>query len=116
MGRFNFILALTLTLAVSHSLAQKYNIDKGSVSFFSHATIEDITADNKKVSAIFNTATGDIVFSIPISEFKFEKSLMQEHFNEKYMQSDKFPKATFQGKVTGYDPNASGVQQAKANG
>jgi polyisoprenoid-binding protein YceI len=97
-------------------IAQKYNIEKGSVSFFSDAAIEDISADNKKPSGIFNTATGDIVFSIPINEFKFEKSLMQEHFNEKYMQSDKFPKSTFQGKVTGFDPAATGLQEAKANG
>lgn len=97
-------------------LAQKYNVEKSSVSFFSDAAIEDITAENKKAAGIFNAATGDIVFSIPINEFQFEKSLMQEHFNEKYMQSDKFPKSTFQGKVTGFNPAATGVQEAKANG
>jgi polyisoprenoid-binding protein YceI len=95
---------------------QKYVTDKSLVSFYSHAAIEDITATNKKVSGLYNSETGEIVFSIPISEFQFAKSLMQEHFNEKYMESDKFPKATFQGKVVGLDVSNKDMQQAKAVG
>ena len=53
---------------------------------------------------------------MPIKDFKFAKSLMQEHFNEKYMESEKYPKATFQGKLTGYDMKKSGVQDARAQG
>jgi polyisoprenoid-binding protein YceI len=86
------------------------------VSFFSHAAIEDITADNKKTVGLFNASTGELVFSVPITEFQFKKSLMQEHFNEKYMESDKFPKATFQGKVSGFDPSIKTIQQARATG
>jgi polyisoprenoid-binding protein YceI len=97
-------------------VGQKYVIEKSYVSFFSHAAIEDIKADNKKVSSIFNVATGEVVFSIPINEFQFAKSLMQEHFNEKYMESDKYPKATFQGKVSAFDLQVNGQQQAKATG
>lgn len=96
--------------------AQKYTAEKGSIVFYSHATIEDITAKNEKVVSIFNAATGEIVFSIPISEFQFAKSLMQEHFNEKYMESDKFPKATFQGVIAGFDAAAKGAQALKAKG
>jgi polyisoprenoid-binding protein YceI len=96
--------------------SQKYTAEKSSVSFYSHATIEDITAKNEKSVGIFNAATGEIVFSIPIAEFQFPKSLMQEHFNEKYMDTEKFPKASFKGKVTGYDAATTGVQQAKAVG
>lgn len=107
---------MAAVLTANVSIAQKYTVEKSFVQFYSHATIEDIKADNKKVASIFNSATGDIVFSIPISEFQFAKSLMQEHFNEKYMESDKFPKATFQGKVDGFDPNAKSAQQLKANG
>jgi polyisoprenoid-binding protein YceI len=113
MKHLLIILAVTFT---SQAFCQKYTIEKSDVGFFSDAAIEDIKADNKKVSGIFNTATGEIVFSIPINEFQFEKSLMQEHFNEKYMESDKFPKATFQGKVSGFNANASGTNSAKANG
>ena len=68
------------------------------MSFFSDAAIEDITAENKTASGIFNSATSDIAFSIPIKEFEFAKSLMKEHFNEKYMDTEKYPKSTFQGK------------------
>lgn len=103
-------------LTVSEALCQKYVVEKSNVAFFSDAALEDIKADNKKASGIFNTSTGDIVFSIPINEFQFKKSLMKEHFNEKYMESDKYPKATFQGKIDGFDANANETQQARANG
>lgn len=105
----------TLALTVGTN-AQKYAAEKTMISFYSHATIEDITAKNEKVASIFNASTGEIVFSIPVSEFQFAKSLMQEHFNEKYMESDKFPKATFQGIIAGFDPTAKGAQQLKAKG
>ena len=96
--------------------AQKYVTDKTFVSFFSDAAIEDITADNTKTAGVFNSETGDIAFSVPIKDYKFEKSLMQEHFNEKYLETEKFPKATFQGKVTGYDANATGSQKVSSKG
>jgi polyisoprenoid-binding protein YceI len=114
MPRVSFFLICALLSTSTYG--QKYTTDKSLVSFYSHATIEDITAINKKVSGLYNLETGDIVFSIPISEFQFAKSLMQEHFNEKYMESDKFPKATFQGKISGFDVNNKDAQQAKAIG
>ncbi len=91
-------------------------LTESQVSFYSHAPIEDITAVNKKTSALFNSATSEIVFSVPIKEFDFAKSLMKEHFNEKYMESEKFPKATFQGKLEGFGPNKMGTQTVKAVG
>jgi polyisoprenoid-binding protein YceI len=110
------ILIISLVLLSGNSFAQKYTTEKTFISFFSDAAIEDIKADNKKASSIFNAATGDIAFSVPIKDFEFAKSLMKEHFNEKYMDTEKYPKSTFQGKVTGFDPQASGVQNAKAQG
>jgi polyisoprenoid-binding protein YceI len=112
MKRF---LILLFILGSTLATAQKLTVEKSKIVFFSDATIEDITAENKKTSGIFNSDNGEIVFSIPINAFKFAKALMQEHFNEKYMESDKFPKATFQGKVEGYDKN-SNTQSAKAIG
>jgi hypothetical protein len=109
-------LTLLLLVIATHTYAQKYVSEKTFVSFFSDAVLEDITATNKKASSIFNSTTGDIAFSIPIKEFQFAKSLMQEHFNEKYMDSEKYPKSTFQGKVTGYNPDAKGVQNVRAAG
>ena len=96
--------------------AQKYGAESSVVSFFSDGAIEDIAASNAKSMSIFNATTGDIVFSIPIKDFEFEKSLMKEHFNEKYMETEKFPKATFQGKITGFQTTVAGEQPAKAAG
>lgn len=96
--------------------AQKLVSNQSQVRFFSKAAIEDIKAENSKSASIFNVGTGDIVFSIPIKDFEFDKSLMKQHFNEKYMDSDKFPKASFSGKVFGYDPAATGEQKTIAKG
>ena len=113
--RICFLVVVGLALS-ANVFAQKFTADKAYVKFFSDAAIEDITAENTKASSIFNDATGDVVFSIPIKEFEFEKSLMKEHFNEKYMESEQYPKATFQGKVSGYDLSATGEQKATASG
>lgn len=98
------------------TMAQQYMTHDGAVTFYSHAAIEDITAANKKVSSVINPATKEIAFSVPIKSFIFRKELMQEHFNEKYMESEKFPSATFAGNITGYDPTLSDVQQVTATG
>jgi hypothetical protein len=110
------ILIPALLLTGTCCVAQKYTAEKAFISFFSDAAIEDITAENTKVSTIFNSETGDIVYSVPMKDFKFAKSLMEEHFNEKYIESEKFPKATFQGKLVGYDLKKSGPQEARAQG
>lgn len=110
-----FILLILAGAGVT-AYGQKYTAEKSYVSFYSHATIEDITAHNTKSSSIFNAATNEIVFSIPIKEFEFAKSLMREHFNEKYMDSEKIPKSTFQGTIDTFDAKATGVQNAKATG
>jgi hypothetical protein len=114
--RSRSILSLGFALFAVAGWAQKYTAEKAFISFYSDAPLEDISAENKKVTTLFNAATSDLVFSVPIKDFKFEKSLMQEHFNEKYLESEKFPKATFQGKVEGFDPGKPGEQQVKANG
>lgn len=111
-----YLCLMLFNLIFTQVISQKYTVEKGSASFFSHATIEDIAAKNDKVVGIFNVATGDIAFSILIREFEFAKSLMKEHFNEKYMEADKYPKSTFQGKVTGFDLNTNQIQEAVAKG
>jgi hypothetical protein len=101
---------------VAEVTAQKYTAERGQVSFFSDAAIEDIEAVNMVVGSLFNAATGDIVFIMKIRDFVFDKSLMREHFNEKYLESEKYPKSTFQGKVVGFKQGVSGVQNVKAVG
>ena len=107
---------LSLLLITQYSFSQKYLSSASDVSFYSKAPVEDIEAKSTKGKSILDLSTDNIVFSIPISSFEFEKSLMQEHFNEKYMESDKFPKAVFKGKISGFDINQEGVQKVESNG
>jgi polyisoprenoid-binding protein YceI len=72
----------------------------GYIGFYSHTPLEDIKADNNQVASVIDISTGDLVFQVLIKSFRFEKALMEEHFNENYMESEKFPKASFRGKIT----------------
>ena len=76
-----------------------YVSKNAKISLYSSAPIEDIKAVTSTAASVYNASTGELDFSVAISSFKFEKELMQEHFNSDYMESDKFPKATFKGKV-----------------
>lgn len=81
----------------------------GQVSFFSKTPMENIDAVNNEVSSVYNSKTGEIGFAVLVKSFHFERALMEEHFNENYMESDKFPKASFRGKIT----NAAAVDFTK---
>lgn len=76
-----------------------YMCKNAEISLFSSAPIEDIAAKTSAGQSVYNAATGDLVFSVAINTFKFPKSLMQEHFNSDYLESDKYPHATFKGKI-----------------
>ena len=108
-------LLFLLILALSPAIAQKYKAEGGYVKFFSEATLEDIAAENNNGTSVFDQGNGNIVFSIPIQSFEFDKSLMKEHFNEKYMESEKYPKATFKGTISDFQ-NSEGVQKVQAQG
>lgn len=97
MKHFSFFILL-LGMVISAN-AQKYMTRNGFVGFFSHTPIEDIKADNNQVASVIDISTGEVVFQVLIRSFRFEKTLMEEHFNENYLESDKFPKSTFKGKI-----------------
>ncbi len=86
------------TIAFSSS-ADKYFTKTGKINFYSKTPIENIEAQNNAVGILLNTTTSELSFSVLIKSFVFEKKLMQEHFNENYMESSKYPKAKFSGKV-----------------
>ncbi len=97
-----FILLITAFIAFcSIGHAQKYYTKNGSISFFSKTNIEDIKADNNQVMGVFDAQTGSLQFSLLIKNFHFAKALMEEHFNENYLESDKYPKSTFKGSIEG---------------
>ena len=96
MSFFMFMLSATFSVFGQG----KYFTREGNVQFKSEATMEKIEAKNNKVSSAVDSKTGKVEFAVLIKSFHFEKALMQEHFNENYMESDKFPKATFAGTIT----------------
>ena len=94
------ILFSTILIICSNLVfAQKFFTKNGSISFFSKTTIENIQADNNQVMSVLNAQTGELQFSLLIKGFHFKKALMEEHFNENYLESDQFPKATFKGTI-----------------
>lgn len=99
MKKLMMIVALTGAVAVNAS-AQKYMTRTGKVTFFSSTPVENIEAINNEAACVVDAASGEMAFVVPIKSFKFEKALMQEHFNENYLESDKYPKADFKGKIT----------------
>ena len=110
-NRYLFAMKRSLLLLTAGLLAYagaaraqtKYLTKTGNVSFFSATPIEDIAAQNNQVAAVVDVSTGQLAFSVPIKGFVFKRTLMQEHFNENYLESDKFPKATFSGRFKGAD-------------
>jgi polyisoprenoid-binding protein YceI len=96
------ILLTTILLASVNALVAQpiYTTDASEISFFSSTPVEDIEAINTTSTSLLNVAKNEIVFRVPIAGFQFEKPLMQEHFNENYMETEKFPYATFKGKLS----------------
>lgn len=97
---------LTIALAVSwfSTSAQSRFIDRGGyASFFSSAPMEDIKAESQQVVSILDVKEGKLVATMLMRSFNFRKALMQEHFNENYVESSKYPKASFNGTVTNID-------------
>jgi hypothetical protein len=80
--------------------AQKYMTKNGFIGFYSQTPMEEIKADNNQVAGVLDTGTGEMVFQVLIKSFHFDRALMEEHFNENYMESDKYPKSVFRGKIT----------------
>jgi polyisoprenoid-binding protein YceI len=72
----------------------------GFIGFFSHTPMEDVKGDNNQVASVLDISTGEFVFQVLVKSFHFNSALMEEHFNENYMESDKFPKSSFKGKIT----------------
>lgn len=98
-GLFTAAVATCLLFAFTTHGGSIYKTNTGNISFFSHTSVEDISAINHKVKTAFDAISGKIQFSVLIKDFEFEKALMQEHFNENYMESTKYPSATFNGMI-----------------
>ena len=101
MNNMKKILFLTIiSCATLAATAQKSYTKNGHISFFSKSSMENISADNNQVMSVLNQQTGEFQFSVLIKGFHFQKALMEEHFNENYLESSKYPKATFKGTIS----------------
>jgi hypothetical protein len=99
MKKNSFLLFVFVVFSLNCLAQNMYSVSKGDVSFYSKAPIENIEAHNKQPGSMINATTRDIAVIIPIRNFQFAKELMQEHFNEKYLESEKFPMASFKGVI-----------------
>lgn len=113
------MLAMLLFAGTVVSAQGKFFTKTGKIDFSSKAPLEDIEAKNKTVTAVLDTKSGAMQFAVQMKGFEFDKALMQEHFNENYVESDKYPKAEFKGTiVNNADINYSkpGTYTAKVKG
>jgi hypothetical protein len=92
-------LGLLLGLTFSATAQKIFIATGGKVHFFSETPVENIDAVTNSMSSVLNTINNTVAFTVPMRTFKFEKSLMEEHFNEKYVESEIYPKATFNAKI-----------------
>ncbi len=97
----------------------KYFTSNGTISFYSYTPIEEIAAENNTVSGVIDAATGEMAIIVEMTAFQFKKKLMQEHFNENYVESHIFPKARFNGRITNHetvDYSSTGSYEVEAKG
>lgn len=100
----NFFVLLLVIVVNTDGFAQKLITKTGSIKFqASIPSYEEVAAENKSVSAVLEQSTGDFAALVLIKGFRFKVALMEEHFNENYMESEKFSKATFKGKIEDFD-------------
>lgn len=118
MYSFAAVAAIALTAFVP--AGTKLISKNGHISFYSHTSVEDITANNFKVVSTIETTTGEVVYSVPMQSFEFEKALMQKHFNgEDFLNTKTYPKAKFKGRITNLndiDFSKDGTYNAKISG
>lgn len=101
----------------TNNVAKVFATKSAELTLFSEAPMENIEAVSKNAYGILNTDNGEIQFGVSIRSFRFKKSLMQEHFNENYMESDKYPAAKFKGKINiPIDLSRDGEYQVIASG
>lgn len=93
------ILSIALLAISLHGFSQIYIGEKCKITFFSATALENIDATNSVTKPVFNPKTGDFVIQAQQTAFVFKSAFMQEHYNENYVESEKFPYATFKGKI-----------------
>jgi len=96
------IFLLLMTYCGLISAQSRYRTTTGEIRFNASTPLEDIDAVNNQVNAIINAESGDFAVVLLIRDFRFRRKLMQEHFNENFMETDAYPKAYFRGRIAGF--------------
>jgi len=103
----NLVAIMCLLTTMVTSAQSKMYTKTGVVQFeASVPSFEEVKAKNENVTAVLDSETGNLAALVLVKGFRFKNALMEEHFNENYMDSDAFPKATFKGSLNGFDMNA----------
>jgi polyisoprenoid-binding protein YceI len=120
MLKKNLVLLMALVILASVSYGQNMFFTKtGKVTFYSKAPLDEIDGKNKTVTAVIDSKSGAIQFAAQMKGFEFEKELMEQHFNENYVESDKYPKSEFKGTITNNSEinySKDGTYNAKVKG
>jgi len=113
-----YLLLIVLGASLSAFSQGKFIAKNAYISFFSSTPLENILGESNEAVTILNGETGEIAFQALMTTFHFKRALMEEHFNENYMESTKFPKAKFNGKIEGFKKEllSSPVADVKATG
>jgi hypothetical protein len=112
-----FLVILFSLVNINHTVQDLYTCKNAKITIFSSALIEDIKAVSSAGVSVYNATTGQLDFSVAISSLTFEKSFMQQHFNSDYMESDKYPRAIFKGKIQeNIDVTKDGIYPVTATG
>jgi hypothetical protein len=119
MKRFLVLFLSVVGISATVHGQSKFFTKSGKILFFSKAPLEDIEAKNKSAVCLLDTQSGTLQFSVLMKGFEFENDLMQEHFNDDYVESQKFPKAEFKGQIVNnasINYKKSGIYPAKVKG
>jgi hypothetical protein len=116
----NTLTVALMILTVSIAGAQdKYFTKTVKINFYYNAPLEDLERKYKTVTAVLDSKSGAVQFAVQMKGFEFEKQLMQQHFNENYVESNKFPKGEFRGSITNNSEinySKDGTYNAKVKG
>ncbi|MBI9062905.1 MAG: YceI family protein [Marinilabiliaceae bacterium] len=114
---FATILIVAMPFFISAQQSYRYTCYDGNISFFSSTPLKDVSAVNKEVKSILDIKSKTLAFVVTMKAFDFKNSLMQEHFNEKYVESDTYPQATFTGRITSdFNPSEYSEQSVTVEG
>ncbi len=119
MKKYIFIYIAFLAISSSLSAQKTFYTKSGYIGFFSTTPLENIEAENNQVVSFIKTDKAAVSFGLLVKSFKFKNALMEEHFNENYAETDKFPKAKFKGKITNIsdiDFDKNGTYNADVSG